>query len=47
MKRGLFRGERKMRAVKVARRGPVRLKLSKRGRAALGGRSTARAGSPW
>ena len=35
MKRGLFRGERKVRAVKVSRRGPVRLKLSKRGRAVL------------
>ena len=35
MKRGLFRGERKVRAVKVGRRGPVRLKLSKRGRAVL------------
>ena len=35
MKRGLFGGERKVRAVKVGRRGPVRLKLSKRGRAVL------------
>ena len=35
LRRGLFGGERRVRAVKVARRGPVRLKLSRRGRAVL------------